>query len=193
MLASDAADPPASACPLFLLPVSSLVDSGLRRSSSRRGRAGWGSDSTDPTDQKGAVMHFNPYLSFNGNCAEAFKFYEQVFNGKIDAMMTYGEIPEGAGPPVDAEAKNRIMHAHMTIGDTILMGADSPPEYYQKPQGTSVSINVTDTAEAERIYHALEDGAQITMPLQETFWAPRFGMLVDRFGTPWMINCGSTK
>jgi PhnB protein len=103
-------------------------------------------------------------------------------------MMRYGESPlAGSCPP---ERRNDILHVTLALGDEVLAGADAPPEHYQKPQGFSVTLGLDDPAEAERIFHALAEGGEVRMPLQETFWAQRFGMLVDRFGTPWMINCG---
>ena len=132
-------------------------------------------------------MQLIPYLNFNGQCQAAFKFYEQCLGGKIIAMMTYGSTP--AADHVSAETRDRIIHARLLVGDAVLMGSDSPPEHFQEPGGTYVSIHVNDPAEAERIFHALEEGGTVRMPIEETFWAVRFGMLVDRFGTPWMINC----
>ena len=134
-------------------------------------------------------MELNPYLIFNGNCEAAFKFYEQLLGGKIEFMMTHGESPmaEQTAP----EWRDKIIHVRMTVGDQVLMASDAPPGRYEKPQGFSVSINVKDRADAERIYAALQENGTIQMPLQKTFWADRFGMLVDRFGTPWMVNCES--
>jgi PhnB protein len=90
---------------------------------------------------------------------------------------------------VPAKWRNKILHASLKVGDEVLMGADAPPDHYQKPQGFSVTLGMKDPAEAERIFHALAENGTVQMPLQETFWAARFGMLVDRFGIPWMINC----
>jgi PhnB protein len=132
-------------------------------------------------------MQLIPYLNFNGQCQAAFKFYEQCLGGKIIAMMTYGSTP--AADHVSAEMRDRIIHARLLVGDAVLMGSDSPPEHFKEPGGMTVSIHVDDPAEAERIFHALEEGGTVRMPIEETFWAVRFGMLVDRFGTPWMINC----
>jgi PhnB protein len=81
------------------------------------------------------------------------------------------------------------MHVHLNLGSQGLMGADSPPDSYQKPQGMSVTINLKDVAQSERIFNALAEGGNVTMPLQQTFWATKFGMVTDRFGTPWLINC----
>lgn len=135
-------------------------------------------------------MKLNPYLNFDGDCEAAFKFYEQVLGGKIEGMMTWGESPMAEETPADWHGK--VMHMQMSLGDQDLMGADSPPEYFEAPKGTSVLISVEDVAKAESIFSALADGGTVKMPIQETFWADRFGMLEDRFGTPWMINCDKT-
>lgn len=132
-------------------------------------------------------MKLNSYLAFDGKCADAFRFYERVLRGKIDMLMTYGESPMADQTP--AEHRDRIMHAHITIGEESLMGADAPPNMYSKPAGFCVSINLDDEAEAERVFGELSEGGQVNMPIAETFWAKRFGMAIDRFGTPWMVNC----
>ena len=132
-------------------------------------------------------MQLNPYLFFNGNCEEAFKFYAQVLGGKIEAMMPHAGTP--AEGHVPAEWRNKIMHARMTMGDQVLMGADAPPEHYKEPNGFSVTLNLNDPAKAERIFQALSKNGKVQMPFQQTFWALRFGMLVDQFGIPWMVNC----
>ena len=132
-------------------------------------------------------MKINPYLTFDGNCREAFEFYAEVLGGKIVAMMTPKDAPPDACMPPDSG--DMVMHARMTVGANILMGSDAPKTRYEKMQGMEVSLNISDQAEAERVYAALAEGGTKVMPLQETFWAKRFGMLVDRFGTPWMINC----
>jgi PhnB protein len=132
-------------------------------------------------------MQLNPYLTFNGQCETAFKFYEQCLGGKIVMMMTHGESPISEQT---AEAwRDKILHAQLTIGDIVLMGSDAPPDYFEKPQGFSVNLQFEDVAEAERVFQALTESGTVRMPLQETFWAKRFGMFVDRFGIPWMINC----
>jgi PhnB protein len=132
-------------------------------------------------------MKITPYLGFDGTCAEAFKFYERVLHGKIDMMMTYGEAPAPQQAPADQ--RDRIMHVHMKVGDQSLMGGDSPSHTHQKPAGFCVSVHIDTEAEAERVFKDLSDGAQVNMPMAETFWAKRFGMLVDRYGTPWIVNC----
>jgi PhnB protein len=132
-------------------------------------------------------MQINPYLSFDGQCSAAFKFYEQALQGKIIAMMTYGDTPMAQQMP-DAE-RGKIAHARLTVGDTVLMGSDAPVGRYEPMRGCSVTLSLDDPAEAERVYRALSPGGTETMPIQETFWARRFGMLTDQFGTAWMINC----
>jgi PhnB protein len=132
-------------------------------------------------------MQLNPYLSFNGQCEAAFKFYEQCLGGKIEMMMTYGETPMAQQTP--PELRNKIAHARLTVGDKVLMGGDPPPEHFEEVKGCSVSLSVDDPADAERIFNALAANGTVRMPLQKTFWAIRFGMLVDRFGIPWMVNC----
>jgi PhnB protein len=132
-------------------------------------------------------MQFTPYLNFNGDCEAAFRFYHRVLGGKLE-MQTHGESPiAGEVPPT---WHSRILHARLVVGDAVLMASDSPPEMYQPPQGLYVSIGVQDVADAERIFQALAEGGNVMMPIAPTFWAERFGMLVDRYGIPWMINCG---
>ena len=133
-------------------------------------------------------MHLNPYLTFDGRCEQAFKFYAKVLNGEIAAMMTHEGSPAEAHVP--AEWKKKIMHARLMVGDKVLMGSDAPPDRYDGGmKGFSVTLGVDEPKEAERIFSALADKGKVTMPIQETFWARRFGMLTDQFGTPWMINC----
>ena len=130
-------------------------------------------------------MQVNPYLSFNGECAEAFKFYESCLGGEL-FIMTYGQSPEG---PYEPGAENRIMHASLRIGNTPLMGSDVPPQWAKPPAGFTVSLQVDTVEEAEKVFGALSNGGSVTMPLAETSWAKSFGMFTDRFGIPWMVNC----
>ena len=135
-------------------------------------------------------MRLIPYLNFDGTCAEAFKFYEKVFDGKLEMLMTHEDSPmKDQVPP---EWGPRIMHAFLTIGDAQLMGSDAPPEQFTKAQGTFVSVNLEDVPRAERIFQQLSSGGTVIMPFEKTFWAERFGMAIDRFGTPWMVNAGQT-
>jgi PhnB protein len=132
-------------------------------------------------------MQVSPYLLFNGDCQTAFKFYEQTIGGKITAMITHAGTPMEAHTP--PEWKDKILHASLAIGDTVLMASDAPPDRYEQPKGFSVSLALKDVAEAERIFQSLAEGGAVRMPIRQTFWAARFGMLVDKFGIPWMINC----
>ena len=132
-------------------------------------------------------MRVNAYLLFDGRCEEAFRFYEKCLRGKIIAMLTHKGTP--AEEHVPAGWRDKILHARLDIGDQVLMASDSPPDRYEKPAGFSVSLQVKTPTEAERLFNALAEKGQIRMPLEKTFWSPSFGMLVDRFGIPWMINC----
>ena len=132
-------------------------------------------------------MKMNPYLSFNDQCEAAFNFYAKVLGGKVEAMMPYEGSP--IAQQVPPERLSKIMHARLRMGDETLMGSDSPPDRYEQMQGFSVTLGIDDPREAERVFHALSENGTVQMPIQKTFWAERFGMLVDRFGTPWMINC----
>ncbi|HLZ65389.1 MAG TPA: VOC family protein [Aliidongia sp.] len=133
-------------------------------------------------------MQVNPYLSFDGRCAEALKFYERCLGARTEFQITFGGSP--MADQVPPEWHDKIMHASMSIGDQVLMGSDAPPDRYKAPQGMTVSLGIADPAEADRVFAGLSEGATIQMPIQETFWALRFGMLVDQFGIPWMVNCG---
>jgi PhnB protein len=132
-------------------------------------------------------MQTSTHLTFKGNCREAFKFYCETFGGQIVFSMTYGESPAREHTP--PEARGQIMHARIDFGGQQLLGCDAPGGLYQVPQGFGVMAAVDEPADAERIFTALAAGGKVTMPCQETFWAHRFGMCTDRFGTPWMINC----
>jgi len=132
-------------------------------------------------------MQLNPYLTFDGQCEAAFQFYERCLGGKIVTMMNHEDSP--IANQVPADWGKRIMHARLTVGDSVLMGSDSPPEHYEEPKGFSVALQLKQPAEAERVFQALAEGGTVLMPIQQTFWATRFGMLVDRFAIPWMINC----
>jgi PhnB protein len=134
-------------------------------------------------------MKFVSYLTFDGRCREAFDFYAKTLGGKIVAMISHGETP--AAEQVPADWHDKIINAHLVVGDQELMGCDAPPQFFNGHEGFSVSIQLDEESEAERIFTALAEGGAVTMPLAPTFWAKRFGMLRDRFGTPWMINCAA--
>jgi PhnB protein len=132
-------------------------------------------------------MKLNSYLTFNGQCEAAFKFYEQCLGGKIVAMVTHVGTP--AEEQVPAEWRNKILHARLIVGDEVLMGSDAPPDRYEESKGFSVTVGINDPTDAERIFDALAKNGTVKMPIQKTFWAVRFGTLVDQFGIPWMVNC----
>jgi PhnB protein len=130
-------------------------------------------------------MQLHTYLNYGGNCEQAFRFYEQHLGGKVTMMMRHGEQPNPTN--VAPDWKNAVLHARMTIGGTELLGADIPPDRFQPMRSAYLSLTVSSTDEAERIYALLTEGGQIFMPMQETFFASRFAMLRDKFGTSWMI------
>ena len=130
-------------------------------------------------------MKLNPYLNYGGNCAEAFHFYEKHLGGKINAMMTHADAPGSSNVP--PEWKKAILYASMTLGETELMANDVPPERFQPMRSAYLSLTVDSTPEAERVYGLLSEGGEIFMPMEETFFAFRFAMLRDRFGTSWML------
>ena len=133
-------------------------------------------------------MQFIPYLGFNGNCREALEFYAKVLKADLE-LMEFGGTP--AEEHVPADAKNQILHGNLTLnGRPILMASDSGGMPFEKMQGIQVAIVLDDTEVAERVFKELSEGANITMPMEPTFWAKRFGMCTDRFGTPWMVNSG---
>jgi PhnB protein len=134
-------------------------------------------------------VQLKPYLTFNGQCEEAFRFYEKCLGAKISFLMTYADAP--AADQIPPGWPNKIIHATLAVGDQVLLGVDVLPGQYQKPQGFSLSLNIVDPDVADRIFKALAESGTVQLPLQQTFWARRFGMLTDQFGTPWMINCGN--
>ena len=135
-------------------------------------------------------MKMSIHLNFDGRCQAAFDYYAAVFGGRITMLTRHGETPmaDSVGP----DWQDKVVHAELTIGDQLLMGADVPPAMYEAPQGFSVQLEVEDVAAAERTFNALADGGTVAMPFAETFWAKRFGMVTDKFGVPWMFNCGRT-
>jgi PhnB protein len=139
------------------------------------------------TFEKETTMDMTPYLTFNGDCRPAFELYAKTIGGTIEMMMDHGSSPIADQVPKDWHPK--IMHARLRAGNAVLLGSDAPPDRRQAPQGFSVSLGVEKVADAERIFQTLADGGSVTLPLQQTFWAERFGMCIDRFGIPWMINC----
>jgi len=133
-------------------------------------------------------MAFYPYLNFAGNCREAFTRYQEIFGGEL-RMMPMSDMPAEAEIP--AEQADLIMHATLMVGDQPLMGADDPTGNARPARGVYVNYSTTDVADAETVFTELAEGGEVTMPLAEAFFSPRFGMCVDRFGTPWMIYAES--
>jgi PhnB protein len=131
-------------------------------------------------------MKLHTYLNFNGNCRAAFEFYEKHLGGKILAMMTHSEAPSGPGSSGDWGSA--ILYARMSLGETELMASDIPPERQKPMRSVYLSLTTDGPQEAERTCALLSEGGEVIMPLQETFWAVRFGMLRDQFGTLWMVN-----
>jgi len=132
-------------------------------------------------------MQVNPYLSFNGNCGAALKHYEKVLGARIEESFPYGEgNAEMQTPP---GWKDKIMHATVSIDGEVIMASDAPPGHFKQPQGFHVALQVEDAAEAESRFKALAEGGTVTMPFGKTFFSNGFGMCVDQFGIPWMVNC----
>jgi PhnB protein len=137
------------------------------------------------------MPEINAYLTFDGNCAEAMRFYESTLGGKL-SLMTAAESPMASKVPPDAA--NRVVHAHLSADGGILMASDSMGgQPYERMQGFSVSLQYPTAAEARRVFDALAAGGRVVMPMEKTFWSEGFGMLVDRFGTPWMVNTASPR
>ena len=135
-------------------------------------------------------MKLNPYLSFDGRCREAFEFYAKTLGGTIAFIQTYGESPMAAQTP--PEAHGRVMHVTLQIGDQVLQGGDAPPGQFSQPAGFCVATHYEEAAEGERVFNDLAEQGTVQMPYQPTFWAKGFGMCIDRFGTPWIVNAGQT-
>ena len=128
-----------------------------------------------------------PYLGFNGNCAEAMRFYERALDGKIELMMSGADSPMAAQIP--KEFAHRIMHARLALpGGGTLYAGDAMGQTYQGIHGVSITLNYGTVAEAQKIFERLADGGKVTMAMAPTFWAKSFGMLTDKFGTPWVVN-----
>ena len=131
-------------------------------------------------------MQVSPYIHYNGNCEEALNFYVKAIGAKIDVIMhVKGSPAEEHLPP---EMADKVLHAQFTIDGEVVMASDAPPAHSEKPQGFSVALQIQDPAEGERIFKALADGGAIKMPYGATFWSKGFGMCVDKFGIPWMVN-----
>jgi len=134
------------------------------------------------------MPQFIPYLAFNGNCADAMRFYERALNGKLEVLMSGADSPMAAQMP--KEFAHRIMHARLALPDGgVLYAGDTPVNMaYQGIHGVSITLNYDTTAQAQKVFDALAAGGQVTMAMQPAFWAKAWGMLVDKFGTPWIVN-----
>ena len=130
-------------------------------------------------------MQLQTYLNYGGNCEEAFKFYESHLAGKITMLMRHGEQP--AAQKVAPGWEKAVLHARLSLGGTELLGADIPPDRFQPMRSAYLSLTLDSDQEADRIYALLSDGGQVFMPMEETFFASRFAMLRDKFGTSWML------
>jgi PhnB protein len=154
------------------LPVTTLFEAG---------------DVVGRAKRRSFAMELTTYLYFDGDCEQAFKFYEKALGGSIAMMMKYDEAP--SDQPCAEGLQNRIMHVRLMVGDQRLMGSDVPAGTPAKPQGFSVALNVEKPEDADRVFAALSDGGNVSHPLNETFFAHKFGMLQDRFGVAWLVNC----
>ena len=132
-------------------------------------------------------MQVNPYLYYDGNCEAAFRYYEQAIGAKIEVLMTHESAPPEMQTPDGW--KKKIMHGRFSVDGEVIMASDTPPGRFHAPQGFAVSLQVEDPADAERRFKALSEGGQVNMPFGKTFFSKGFGMCVDQFGTPWMVNC----
>jgi PhnB protein len=136
------------------------------------------------------MPNFDTYLFFHGNCAEAMRFYERTLGGKLEALMTYADAPASDQQQCPAPA-DYVMHARLVIDGRALMASDQPPGTPAQPMsGFSLSMQYASADEARRMFDRLAEGGEVRMPLTKTFFAATFGMLVDRFGTPWMVGGG---
>jgi len=134
-------------------------------------------------------MQIQPYLFFDGRCEEAIEFYKRTLGAKVAMLMRHKESPDPPPPGmIPPGSENKVMHASLQIGETIVMASDGRCAGQPSFKGFSLSITVPDTATADRVFAALADGGSVQMPLDKTFWSPRFGMLTDRFGVAWMIS-----
>lgn len=134
------------------------------------------------------MPHPIAYFAFDGNCAEAMRFYERTLGGRLEALMSNAESPWAAQMP--KESAHRTLHACLALdGNGYLYAGDAPQGMpYEGIKGVSLTLNYDTVEQAQRVFHALADGGQVTMPLQPSFWAKTWGMLVDKFGTPWIVN-----
>ena len=132
-------------------------------------------------------MELSTHLLFDGDCEEAFRFYELLLGGEIVTLLSYGDSPMAGDVPETWRSK--IVHATMLLDGRTLSGADAPPDTYQRPQGFAVLVHPSTRESCERLFSTLAEGGAVKIPLQETFWSPAYGMVIDRFGIPWEVSC----
>jgi len=132
-------------------------------------------------------MQVNPYLHYNGNCEEALNFYVKAIGAKIDVIMHVEGSPAAEQMPPSMAKK--VLHGQISVDGEVIMASDAPPDYFEKMQGMSVALQIKDPADGAKVFAALSEGGTIKMPFGATFWSKGFGMCVDKFGAPWMINC----
>ncbi|CAG9611945.1 hypothetical protein BACCIP111899_01117 [Bacillus rhizoplanae] len=135
------------------------------------------------------ILGINPYLVTNGNGQEAVKFYENALDAKVEMLQTFGEMPENPEYPIPAEAKDRILHAHLKVGNTDLMISDTfPGQSHEIGSQLTIAIHIQDGEKSKEVFEKLQDGGQVVMPLQETFWSPLYGQVKDKFGVEWQVS-----
>jgi PhnB protein len=135
------------------------------------------------------TLRLNPYLVMNGNAREAVAFYAKALDAKSMGMQTFGEMPADPNHPMPDEAKDRILHAMLKVGETDLMFSDTFPGMpYQTGNNLTIAIVTDDAAKARQMFEGLAEGGQVTMPMQKTFWSPAFGQVTDKFGVAWQIS-----
>jgi PhnB protein len=132
-------------------------------------------------------MQVNPYLHYNGNCEEALNFYVTAIGAKIDVIMHVEGSPAAEHMPPSMAKK--VLHGQISVDGEVIMASDAPPDYFEKMQGMSVALQIKDAAEGAKVFAALSEGGTVKMPFGATFWSKGFGMCVDKFGAPWMVNC----
>lgn len=135
-------------------------------------------------------MNVQPYLSFEGRCQEALDFYKSAIGATIDVVMQFKDAPSDVQMQISPESKNKVMHSAFRVGDTQIMATDGQCTGKSQFSGITLTIHASSNAEADKLFAALGNGGQVMMPLGETFFAHRFGMLADKFGVPWMVIHG---
>ncbi|WP_020062055.1 VOC family protein [Bacillus sp. 123MFChir2] len=135
------------------------------------------------------ILGINPYVVTNGDGQEAVKFYEHALDAKVVSLQTFGDMPENPEFKVPAEAKDRVLHAHLKIGNTDLMISDTfPGQPHQVGSQVTITIHIQNAEKSQEVFEKLQDGGQVIMPLQETFWSPSYGQVKDKFGVEWQVS-----